>query len=57
MKMPHGGYRFREENEKPVCDICGQEITTDYYELDGELICEDCLDDYIERAKVVFRYE
>lgn len=33
-----------EEEKLPVCDICGEPIQGDYlYDLDGELVCEECL--------------
>ena len=31
----------------PVCDDCGESITAEeYYEIDGRIICPDCLKDY-----------
>ena len=33
--------------EKIYCSHCGELIDTDDYgELDGEILCSDCLDDY-----------
>lgn len=30
----------------PVCDVCGQPIQDDYcFEINGNYICEDCLND------------
>lgn len=36
--------RAEEENRLPHCDYCGEPIHEKYYEIDGEIICEDCLD-------------
>ena len=34
----------RRYEELPECDYCGEKITDDYYyEINGDLICEDCL--------------
>ena len=31
----------------PVCDECGARIREDtYFDIDGTIICEDCLNDY-----------
>ena len=49
--------RQKEIDSLPICDICGEPIMDDYlYDLDGTLVCEDCLkaeyrkpvEDYIE---------
>ena len=29
-----------------VCDICGNEVYDDFYEINDSDICEDCLDCY-----------
>lgn len=34
----------------PVCDYCEQHIQDDhYYEIDGEIICPDCLESYFRK--------
>ena len=34
----------------PVCDVCGEPIQeSEYYEFDGEKVCEYCLEDYIRK--------
>lgn len=40
-----------EELEKlPVCDCCGERIQDEYYyEIDGEILCEECLKDRYRR--------
>ena len=39
--------------KKPVCDWCGEHIQSDYgYRIDGDLICQNCMDDFIKEAKV-----
>lgn len=30
----------------PKCDICGRPIDDTYYNLYGEICCEDCLDEH-----------
>lgn len=45
--------RQQEEwlNSRPVCDCCGEPIQDDFcYEINGDLICEDCLDMYFRKA-------
>lgn len=33
-------------NKRPLCNYCGQRIQDDcYYELNGEIYCQDCIDD------------
>lgn len=35
----------------PVCDCCGEPIQDEYcYEINGDLICEDCLDMHFRKA-------
>jgi formylmethanofuran dehydrogenase subunit E len=35
----------------PVCSECKERIQTEYlYEIDGELICEDCMNDHKKDA-------
>jgi formylmethanofuran dehydrogenase subunit E len=39
----------------PVCEMCGQEILDDeIYDLDGEIICEDCLREHFHIDYVEF---
>lgn len=45
--------RQQEEllNSLPVCDCCGEPIQDEYcYEINGDLICEDCLDMHFRKA-------
>lgn len=36
--------RQEVENRLPICDICGEPIQDEYlYDLDGEIVCVDCL--------------
>lgn len=53
----HDRERERELQKLPKCDECGERIQDDYlYEINGELVCIECLDknhckhteDYIE---------
>ncbi len=42
-----------------VCQLCGGEIYEGepYYQRDGEIICEVCLEDYARRCFAPFRVE
>lgn len=31
--------------EHHICDWCGEEITEGYYALDGEEVCEECMEE------------
>lgn len=45
--------RQQEEllNSLPVCDCCGEPIQDEYcYEINGDLICADCLDMHFRKA-------
>lgn len=45
--------RQQEEllNSLPVCDCCGEPIQDDFcYEINGDLIFEDCLDMHFRKA-------
>ena len=53
----HDRQQSEELNKRPVCCYCGEPIQDDFcYEINGELICTDCLEanhkkcteDYIE---------
>lgn len=37
--------RYQEEvlTKAPECVVCGTRIQEDYYEIDGDIICERCL--------------
>ena len=44
----------REQEEAleklPVCDCCGERIQDEYYyDIDGEILCEECLKDRYRR--------
>lgn len=43
--LPEDKYEINEIE----CDQCGGLIDDVYYEIDGERICEDCLDDLYKR--------
>lgn len=38
-----------------TCDMCGNEIYEgdEYYDFDDEVICEDCLMDYVNEFKTI----
>ena len=45
--------RQQEEalNKRPVCCYCGEPIQDDFcYEINGDLICADCLDMHFRKA-------
>lgn len=37
-------------NVTVTCDLCGNEIYEDYYEIEGDEICEDCLAEHYKRS-------
>lgn len=37
--------------EVHYCDKCGDEISDDIYEVDGEELCEDCLKEMFKKEK------
>lgn len=41
----------RREARLPVCDNCGQRIRDEfYYDVEGEVFCEECLKDLFQRS-------
>ncbi len=36
-----------------VCDVCGEnvEVYEEYYDFNGDIVCQSCLDDYIDGFK------
>lgn len=41
----------REVERCPKCDYCDEHITDEfYYDLDGDIVCEDCLDRHFKKA-------
>lgn len=53
---PLGDFKIREAQEErwlkslPVCDYCHEPIQDDYlYNINGELICEDCLNRFFKK--------
>lgn len=43
--------REKQLAKRPKCDICGEPIQDDYlYEIQGELICEECLEKHYRKA-------
>ena len=37
-------------NERPLCDICEQPVGGDhYYCINGDVICEDCMQEYFRQ--------
>lgn len=58
MKFP----LLREEDGsavRAICDLCGGEIymEEDFYRVDGENICENCVEDYARHILAPFRQE
>lgn len=49
-------YAYEDEQAKalekyPVCSCCEEHIVDDYlYDIDGDLICEDCLKEYYRKS-------
>jgi formylmethanofuran dehydrogenase subunit E len=38
-----------EEELLPHCDYCGEPIYECYYDIDGDIVCKDCLDDNFKK--------
>lgn len=51
--MSDYGYIRDPQEERPIahCDCCGGEIYSfdSYYDIDGDIVCPDCLLEYAER--------
>lgn len=41
----HDAQQARQEERLPHCDYCGEVIYEKYYEINGKIVCEDCLED------------
>ena len=38
---------------RPICKMCGEHISDEYgYELGGDLLCEQCKDEYLTEVRV-----
>lgn len=47
----YDAYLARQEARLPVCDDCDKPIHgDDYYEIDGEILCEECMKDRYRRS-------
>lgn len=47
----YDAHQQKELERCPKCDYCGKHITADnYYDLDGDIVCEECLDRYFKKA-------
>lgn len=46
-------FRHKHDSRFATCDQCGETIYAgqDYYEIDCDIICIDCIDDYIRSCK------
>jgi formylmethanofuran dehydrogenase subunit E len=41
----------RYEARLPICEDCNERITDDdYYEVDGEILCEDCMKERYQKS-------
>ena len=38
----------------PKCDICGSTIDDHYFNINGDILCEDCLNEYFRMAVEVW---
>lgn len=37
-------------SERPLCDYCGEPVHDDhYYEINGDVICPDCMEEYFRK--------
>lgn len=39
----HDAERAREEASLPHCDYCGEAIYDTYYDIGGDIFCEECM--------------
>ena len=47
----HEAEEHRRLSRLPKCDICGEPITDEnLYEINGELVCEVCLNEHYRRS-------
>ena len=45
----HETRQYRALRRRPVCEHCGEYIQSDEcYEINGELICPDCMKDFLK---------
>ena len=45
----HDAEQERWLQRRPVCNVCGEHIQDDHlFDIDGDLVCEECLKDYME---------
>ena len=46
----HDAELERQLSELPVCDYCADPVQDDfYYEINGDVICEHCLDSFFRK--------
>lgn len=46
----HDAEQEKRLQKRPVCSECGEHIQEDYlYEIDGDLVCQACLKDYMDK--------
>lgn len=38
----------QQEEDLPRCDVCGEPLDT-YYEINGKIYCEECMEDEFKR--------
>lgn len=41
----HDRAQARKEARLPHCEYCGEPIYEKYYEINGKIVCEECLED------------
>ena len=46
--------RAKDEANLPHCDYCGEVIYESYYEINGEIICEECMASHFKRNVEIF---
>ena len=45
----HDTAQERQLNKMPVCSYCNEHVQDDFYEINDEVICQDCLDRYFKK--------
>lgn len=46
----HDAEQQEQLEHLPMCECCEEYIQDDYYELGGEILCKECLDDNYKKS-------
>lgn len=45
----HDAAQNKLREELPVCDVCDHTIDSDYYHINGDNICADCMETHFKK--------